>query len=329
MSISCNQFGTLVQGCDVVLKTPSKDSYSAFISNAALTYTKCTIGSSCDRERYGTIFWIRSITGGVTLSNKYDYELPSIHLNKGEYLAVAYKEGNIIFNALSPTQDWIKEKGLYKVYYRPFFINNYDIFSSSSFSTVPETTDCDYNKPFIQKNNIIEYVKGDGDLQKTYDSLSASQKADLISIRDPSKSVAYLSKIVAIIPPAYYQFNGDKSWYCTDKKVYQVETVKTDDGYVYKIANVASNKVLKEVECCNSGDVPVGYFCQNFVKQKLSTSEGQECSSLKQCPIIGYQQVPGKEVVYQECVSNKCVTNKMAVACNFDAECPTGTCQID
>jgi hypothetical protein len=95
------------------------------------------------------------------------------------------------------------------------------------------------------------------------------------------------------------------------------------------VANTQTNAAIDEVECCNSGDVPTGYYCKDFVKTPLSTSSGQECNALLQCPIVGYQAIPGKKVVYQQCVENKCVNKYMNVKCSYNEECPGGYCQVD
>jgi hypothetical protein len=151
------------------------------------------------------------------------------------------------------------------------------------------------------------------------------------NIRSRGAVVNYLSNFVAIVPQ--YDFFDSDNKYCYNKKVYAVETISVSSGKTFKVANTGTNKELYTVDCCNTGDAIVskgsGFYCKNFKIEKLSTSEGGECTTTKLCPVIGYQVSGNKQVVSQECVNNICQSIFKIVECSNAFDCPNGYCDID
>ena len=312
LTIDCQQYGSLIQECDVTLKMPAKDDFEGKYSG--LVYRKCTKGTVCNLEDikplYATYLWIDQ-------DNNANEEV-NIHLSPGQFLRAEYQESSGLIGAAKTVN-----KGRYRVTFKPYQISRYDVFSQTNGQVVPNTIDCTTNGDISELNLIIESVKGGGSLGT---KLKESDILDKNNLRARGATMTYLSNFVAIMPQ--YDLFEDDTKYCYDKKIYRVEEVETPSG-TYKVADTSTNKQIDTVECCNNGDVPQGYFCQDFKKRPLSTSEGAECSSIKPCPIVGFQAVAGKKVAFQECVSGKCVTDFEDVECNYNEECPGGYCDRD
>jgi len=318
-TITCQGYtgNTLIQDCDVTIKSPSKDVITG--SHTAILWSVCTIGSECNIQNPQETKWLKGQYVPYVYNDANINQQWKVPLKSTEYLRVLYNEGNILTFEIKSAN-----KGLIKMYYEPYQIYRYDIFSASNGQAVTNTLDCANGNALSERNFLIENIRGGGALSS---QLQKSELLDLNNLRSRDKSTSYMSNFVKIVPQ--YNMFSDNTRYCVDKKIYAVEEVVTPSG-TYKIADVGVNRVVQSVQCCNSGDVPSGYYCDNFQIKPLSQSEGVSCSITPDCPIVGYQALAGGKVAYQTCVSGQCKTSYIeGITCNFNEECSGGYCQVD
>ncbi len=318
-TITCQQFGSLLQECDVTLKTPPESAVSSLkIKNAWLMYSVCTIGTQCRiykgdiANNHATVKSYFNVNEGNT-----DREF-KVHLGPNEFLYAEYQEAGVIDKV-----EVVGGKAGFKVSYEPYELRRYDVFSQSNGAMVSNSEDCTIKGDVDELNFIIEDVRGGGELSS---KLKESDLLNKNNLRSRGATMTYISNFVGIVPQ--FDLFEDNTLYCYDKNIYRVEEIETPSG-VYKVANTGTNKEVRSVDCCNDGDVPAGYYCSNFKMEKLSSSDGGQCSVLNPCPIVGFMAVAGKKVASQECVNNKCVTDYKAVECNFHEECPGGYCDVN
>lgn len=317
-SFNCNQFtgNTLIQECDVTLKTPSKSEMTDL--NEYLLYGICST-PNCDVSSQNLI-WLKQVTNPFIPDSVYD-KLITVHLKKGEYLKVVYQVNTLTQTGVAKT------KGYAKMTFVPYTLYRYDIFSTSNGEMIPNTQDCANGNYLSERNYLIESINGGGKLSTELQKTSI----DMNNIRSNGARVIYLSNFVGVIPQ--YQFFDSDTKYCYDKKVYNVETIIVSSGKTFKVANTGTNAQLYSVDCCNTADAistkGSGYYCKDFKITPLSTSTGSECSTLNPCPIVGYQALAGKQVVSQSCQNGVCQSTFKSVACNYVFDCPNGYCSID
>ena len=313
--INCQSAGdTLAQYCTITFKMPSSSEIGSTLSvkNSALLYTVCTQGQTCalnEGDAATQVIYARSLF----IDSSHVNEEINVPLVPGQFIKAQYMQSGIVS---SPA---LVSKGRWSISLTPYNLVKYDVFSQQNGATLPNSRDCAYDGAINELNYVIEAVKGNGALSKT---LPTSNAITPQAIRARGARTVYISNFVAI-DPQYSLFNNSQN-YCYDKKIYAVETVVTPGGS-YKVANTNSNAIVSTVDCCNQADVPTGYTCVNF--KKVAISSGQTgCSALNPCPVIGYQPIPGRQVVYQTCDSGVCNNHQKTVACNYDEECANGYC---
>lgn len=319
-NITCQEFSgqSLIQGCDITIRSPTREEITG--SHAGIVWSVCTVGEPCgEKDKADTVKILRG-AGGVpyVYKNSNINQEWNIRLNPNQYLWIGYNRGNIW------KFEWRAESlARIKMSYTPYQIYRYDVFSMSNGRPVPDTLDCANGNALTESNFLIENVRGGGALTQ---NLQKAELLDMNAMRSRGAITTYISNFVKIIPQ-YNLFDNDMK-YCYDKNIYAVEEIVTPRG-TYKVADIGSNKVIAKVECCNSGDVPSGYYCENFKPKPLSQSEGAKCRINADCPITGFQAIQGEKVASQSCVSGTCVTEFTDVECNFHEECPNGYCEVD
>ena len=314
-SLNCKLGGdTLIQECDITFKMPSQSELGSKLSikESGLIYSICTLGSSCNIGQ-GDVANSKIAIRELFFDRDYNFNKEiDIHLKPNQFVVAQYNECSPLGSCST------KNLGRYSLSYRPFFIYKYDIFSQSTGRAITETRDCAQENSIYERNLAITSVRGNGKLSQ---QLPLAQQ---ITLRSRDAVIPFLTKIVAIVPQ--YDLFEDDTKYCNDKKIYRVEEVETSGG-IYKIADTQTNAQIKDVDCCNSGDVPTGYYCENFVKKKID--DNIQCNSLKPCPIVGYQSAVGQKMVFQECIDNICKTDSIKVKCSLNTDCPGGYCDLD
>ena len=310
-TIKCQNTGnTLIQECDVTFKLPSENEIGGISTiSEGLAYTICTEGSQCSLSNANVVKYLKHT--GIKQSGNFNKEI-SEHITESQYIIAQYNRVSVLGN--SEKQPLLR----YAINFRPYQIVKYDVFSKGNGQPIPDSFDCAYNGKINELNYAI--ISATSGLK--FQEATSTNKA---SLRARGAVVPYISNFVAIVPQFSLFENGDK--YCYDKKIYKVDEVTTPIG-TYKVADTNTNAEIGTVKCCNSGDVPTGYKCENF--EKVEIKGGESCNALNPCPIVGYQPYPNKQVVYQECVSNKCLTKLKTVKCSFDIDCGKGnSCSID
>lgn len=335
LNLRCNDFGTLLQSCDVVFKTPTVDKISKMY--ATLLWSVCdTSQSSCSIG--GTAAISKCVRGcstntfGIPVPYVYNYanidKVFTQSLSENQYLVAQYNEADLL-TALTGASAAVNNKASYHISAKPFFLYRYDIFSLTSGQAIPGTEDCTNAKTIGEANLLITGVGGGGALEQQI-KVSPTLNVDT-AMRARDAVFYYVSNFVAAQPQ--YDMFDDGMKYCVDKKVYAVETITTKGG-TYRVATTSTNKVLKTVECCNAGDAiaakGTGYYCNsNFEVVPLAGSEGQACVN-GLCPILGYVSVGNTKVAYQECNSGICSAPLYkTVECTNAFACPGGYCDVD
>lgn len=312
-TISCQQQGSLVQDCEVTFKLPSEDEVSGVSSY--LGVTKCTIGGTCETaegDEFTDTYYAKT-----TFETNYNKEI-DYQLSKNEYLYVEYQEGDGV------TGFDVVDKGRFQITYRPFFVYRYDVFSVENGQRIENTEDCTNTGDISETNYIVESASGNGDLEEQFDELDYLDENNL---RTANGRRLYFSGLIPKVPQ--YELFDDGMKYCYDSKIYEVEEVTVANGDTYKVANTDSNGVVENVDCCNDGDVPSGYTCENFEQVELSTSDQTSCSLLNPCPVQDYQPTAGGRFYTQECVDGVCETDYLEAECSFDEDCQGGYCDVD
>lgn len=318
--IACSETGTLTQDCTVNFLLPTKEEASKAFSYLCVYIGDKSIGvpdgAKCTNTYVQYAFTNTANAGQVK----------SYHISKNQFIFAKYVETNILDDVIGGVAS--VEKGAYNIDFYPFHIYMYNLFSSSSGYPVtnPDTQDCTWSGDVSKTNEIIEYISG-GDLKDDYGAYTIG----VDSLRDPGRQVAFTAGFVSVPAAAYTSIGDDQ--YCVDSKVYDVVTVRTDQG-TYKVAEVSTQNYVRTVECCNDADAirkfGADYFCNEDLEAEQYTGQDISCSAFDPCPMVGY--VPGVDqtVYYQECVSGKCVTDSVKVECISNSDCGYGeTCNYD
>ena len=305
---------TLPQTATVVLKHPDCDELKDY-KNSALLWTVCTIGSTCNLNEGETATHIEKTKNLFICNNQLENSEVSIQLAQNQFVKTQY-QGATTFGSAK-----IIAKGGYRITFRPYIIQRYDVFSDINGHQVANTRDCAFSGTISEINLAIESIASKGSLP-----LQESTIADKASLRSPGATLTYLSNFIPTVPQYNLFQEGAMTKYCYDKKIYAVTEIETPGG-LYKVANTGTNAQERIVGCCNAGDCSVGYSCEDFSCEEISG--GGYCDALNKCDIVGYLPQAGKTVVWQECINNRCVNKEKTVACNYATDCPGGYCDVD
>lgn len=313
-AIQCSEAMTLNDGCTATMKMPSKDDLSD-VSHAAFIYNICEKGVYCNTETASIVIDLKDLLGSKSTVDS----LITVQLTENQYIIGGLNVKDNTFSAWEPSTDNIV--GLrYNI--RPYQILREDVFSSAGKTAVSGSLDCSVNNVRDLQNYLITGLSGNGDI---VDEVEVSEYLDINNLRQKGASVSYISNIVPIVPQYDLFENGDK--YCTNYKIYEVETIETIGG-TYKIANTLSNDIIDTVDCCTDYEAGLGNACVNF--EIVPASDEEYCSFFSPCKYATGSATADGKYITQECIDNVCVTDIITVECNFNSDCGlSGYCSVD